>query len=89
MKLPKQIDKCDHPESRWLRLYNLLAIDLKEGVDTCQCCVFWRGFAFAVAFFAAPTIALLLGYPLAGLTIFTLLTTVCAVVTTYYGDPLK
>ena len=89
MKLPKQLDKCDHPESRWLRLYNLVAADLKEGATTCQCCVFWRGFAFAVAFFTLPTLAVIFGYTAIGLTIFTILTAACAVVTTYFGDPLK
>jgi hypothetical protein len=88
MKLLKYLDKCDHPESRWLRIFNLVAADLKGG-GACQCCIFWRGFAFAIAFFAAPTIAILLGYFLLGSAIVGLLLTVIAIVTTYYGDPLK
>lgn len=43
MKWPKRLDKCDHPASLWLLVFNFLAYDLKQGIDTCQCCVFWRG----------------------------------------------
>jgi hypothetical protein len=84
MRLPKQLDKCDHPWSRWLRIYNILAADIE-----CRCCVFWRGFIFAVAFFALPVIALLMDYYLAGFLIFAALIVATAIIATYHGDPLE
>lgn len=89
MQLPKQVDRCDHQESRWLRLFNILAADLKTGVDTCQCCVFWRGFFFACLFFLLPGIFLGLGLWLAAFGLFAAQVASTWLVGTFFGDPLK
>lgn len=89
MRVPKQLDKCDHPESRWLRLFNLVASDLKSGIDSCQCCIFWRGFFFACLFFLAPGILLGLGWYAAAAWMFAVQFASTLLASAFFGDPLK
>lgn len=88
MKLPKSVDKCDQPESRWLRLFNFVASDLKEGVTSCQCCIFWRGFALALAMFIGPVGLALAGWWFASGFLFTVIVgSAWIVATSPLGEP--
>lgn len=87
MKLPKSVDKCDQPESRWLRLFNLVAFDLKEGVTSCQCCIFWRGFGFALLFFATPVWLATLGLWYLASAALGVQVLLAWIISSFFGDP--
>jgi hypothetical protein len=59
MKLPKELDTCNHRESLWLKVFETLAADLRVGYDSCQCCIFWRGAIVMLLYCLLPTTLLL------------------------------